>query len=193
MKGDFWKVLFKAVPIPLLLVDGDVNVIMLNPAAKEFLKDTEMRRPFGELFNCARAVAKGCGQSEKCKDCVVRKSVKLALSGRTVVRQRVSQTRIVEGQRQKLELLITASAFQGDGHDLVVVAIEDITELAQLRKIIPICMHCKRIRNDRDFWQAVDDFINEHYGLEFSHGLCPECARKYYPEIFNKQGPPDEF
>ncbi|RME63819.1 MAG: PAS domain-containing protein [Nitrospirae bacterium] len=185
-----WKDLFNAVPIPLMLVDSNTTVLMLNPAARDFLRTTETKRPFGDLFHCVRAVEKGCGQTEHCKDCPIRKSVRLALSGKTIVRQRVSQTKVMDGKSEKLELYITSSFFSLEGKALVLVAIEDITELTHLQKIIPICMNCKKIRNDENYWQAVDEYINRHYGLEFSHGLCPECARRLYPEFFDKDHNP---
>ncbi len=51
-----------------------------------------------------------------------------------------------------------------------------------LQGILPICMHCHKIRNDEESWQRVEEYISQHSDAEFSHGLCPECLNKYYPE-----------
>jgi PAS domain S-box-containing protein len=82
-----------------------------------------------------------------------------------------------------------------DGHGAVSFVIcisKDITELRQareeialLRGIIPICASCKNIRNDEGYWQRIEDYIASHSEAVFSHGLCPDCAAKLYPEFFN--------
>lgn len=55
-------------------------------------------------------------------------------------------------------------------------------ELQKLRNIIPICMHCKDIRNDEGFWGQVEAYIAKHSNVDFSHGICPKCLKKHYPE-----------
>ncbi len=58
-----------------------------------------------------------------------------------------------------------------------------------LQGILPICMHCHNIRNDNESWEQIEDYISRHTEAEFSHGICPKCAEKLYPEldIANKQ------
>lgn len=57
-----------------------------------------------------------------------------------------------------------------------------ISEIQTLRGILPICMHCKKIRDDAGFWQAVESYIRRHTLADFSHSICPECLKEYYPE-----------
>jgi len=56
-----------------------------------------------------------------------------------------------------------------------------LAEVRELRGILPICSHCKRIRNDADYWQHVESYIAEHTPAEFSHGICPACLAEHYP------------
>jgi HAMP domain-containing protein len=49
--------------------------------------------------------------------------------------------------------------------------------------LVPICAECKRIRNEQGNWEQVEQYVREHSEAEFTHGLCPECLRKLYPEI----------
>lgn len=56
-------------------------------------------------------------------------------------------------------------------------------EIKQLRGFLPICASCKKIRDDNGYWTQVEVYISDHSDTEFSHGLCPECARKLYPEL----------
>lgn len=52
-----------------------------------------------------------------------------------------------------------------------------------LHRILPICAHCKKIRNDRGEWEAVEGYLNKQLGTDFSHGICPACIKRYYAEF----------
>jgi hypothetical protein len=59
-------------------------------------------------------------------------------------------------------------------------------EIKILRGIIPICTSCKKIRDDDGYWQQVETYISEHSEALFSHGICPDCMTKLYPEYSRK-------
>lgn len=61
---------------------------------------------------------------------------------------------------------------------------EALSEVKTLSGLLPICASCKKIRDDKGYWNQIEVYIRKHSGAEFSHGICPECARKLYPEIF---------
>jgi sigma-B regulation protein RsbU (phosphoserine phosphatase) len=56
---------------------------------------------------------------------------------------------------------------------------EMMAKVKQLRGLLPICSYCKKIRDDRNYWQQVEGFISEHSEAQFSHGICPDCYVKY--------------
>ena len=58
-----------------------------------------------------------------------------------------------------------------------------LEEIETLRGILPICASCKKVRNDEGYWEAVDTYLHHHSDLRFTHGLCPECIAKLYPEL----------
>jgi len=58
-----------------------------------------------------------------------------------------------------------------------------LKEVKVLRGFIPICASCKKIRNDRGYWQLVEAYIREHSEAEFSHGICPDCIKKFFPGV----------
>jgi len=58
-----------------------------------------------------------------------------------------------------------------------------LQEIKTLRGMLPICSHCKNIRDDKGYWNEIESYIHEHSDAKFSHGICPECAKKYYPDI----------
>ena len=55
-----------------------------------------------------------------------------------------------------------------------------LAEIKTLRGIVPICSHCKRIRDDQGAWKQMEVYISEHTDAEFSHGLCNDCLKTYY-------------
>jgi phosphoserine phosphatase RsbU/P len=57
--------------------------------------------------------------------------------------------------------------------------IEFTQQIRQLKELIPICMYCKKVRDDSNYWQAVESYISEHTGSSFSHGICPECFERH--------------
>ncbi len=57
-------------------------------------------------------------------------------------------------------------------------------DIKTLRGIIPICANCKKIRDDKGYWSQVEVYVRKHSEAEFSHGLCPECAKKLYPDLY---------
>jgi CheY-like chemotaxis protein len=59
-----------------------------------------------------------------------------------------------------------------------------LAEIKTLRGILPICSSCKKIRDDEGYWNQLEAYIQEHSEAVFSHGLCPECGKKLYPEVF---------
>lgn len=58
-----------------------------------------------------------------------------------------------------------------------------LEEIKTLRGILPICANCKKIRDDQGYWQQVEVYVHEHTDAQFSHGLCPDCIRKLYPDM----------
>ncbi len=59
---------------------------------------------------------------------------------------------------------------------------EALNRVKTLEGIIPICAHCKSIRNDEGFWTQVESYLSKHTDALFSHSLCPSCAKNLYPE-----------
>jgi DNA-binding response OmpR family regulator len=52
------------------------------------------------------------------------------------------------------------------------------TQVRQLKMLLPICMYCKKIRNDNDYWEKIEEYVHQNTGTDFSHGICPDCYKK---------------
>lgn len=61
---------------------------------------------------------------------------------------------------------------------------ETLSEVKTLRGFLPICANCKSIRDDKGYWTQIETYIGDHSEAEFSHSICPECAKKLYPEFY---------
>jgi len=57
-----------------------------------------------------------------------------------------------------------------------------LSEIRTLRGLLPICSHCKSIRDDKGLWTRIEAYISDHTNAKFSHGLCPECLKEFYPD-----------
>jgi hypothetical protein len=58
-----------------------------------------------------------------------------------------------------------------------------LNEVKTLRGILPICASCKKIRDDEGYWNQIEGYIQKHSDAQFSHGVCPECVKKLYPDL----------
>jgi hypothetical protein len=59
-----------------------------------------------------------------------------------------------------------------------------LSEIKTLSGMLPICASCKRIRDDKGYWNQLEEYLQKHTGADFSHGICPECSKRLYPELF---------
>jgi len=62
-----------------------------------------------------------------------------------------------------------------------------IGEIKTLRGIVPICASCKKIRDDSGYWEQVEAYVSRHTEARFSHGICPECMKKFYSDFMPEQ------
>jgi len=61
-----------------------------------------------------------------------------------------------------------------------------LSEIKVLKGILPFCSYCKKIRDDNGYWEKVDVYIHEHSAADISHGICPDCLKKFYPEHYEQ-------
>ncbi len=86
--------------------------------------------------------------------------------------------------RRAMGLLVGQISRQRDeleksGEDLL----NALNQVKKLSGLLPICSSCKKIRDDRGYWNQLESYIENHSEAEFSHGICPECAKRLYPDL----------
>lgn len=94
---------------------------------------------------------------------------------------------------QQLENEIRERTTAEAERDITILNLQQaLDEVKTLRGILPLCSFCKKIRDDKGYWEQVDVYINKHSQADISHGICPDCAKKHYPEeykdLFPDQG-----
>jgi hypothetical protein len=67
-----------------------------------------------------------------------------------------------------------------------------LVEVKTLSGLLPICSHCKKIRDDKGYWNQIEVYIHEHSDVRFSHGICQECIKKYYPDYDVLENEPEK-
>lgn len=61
-----------------------------------------------------------------------------------------------------------------------------LQKIKVLSGLLPICSHCKKIRDDKGYWNEVENYIAEHSDIQFTHSICNDCAKKHYPEFYDQ-------
>jgi DNA-binding NtrC family response regulator len=64
---------------------------------------------------------------------------------------------------------------------------EALAKVKKLSGLIPICSSCKKIRDDKGYWNKLEKYLLEHSDATLSHGICPDCAKTLYPEVYDKK------
>lgn len=90
------------------------------------------------------------------------------VSNRELLARVAALVRILMAERERDQLI-----------DELKKALEKIKVLSG---IVPICMHCKQIRDDKGYWNRIESYISNHSEMEFSHGICDKCLQEHYPE-----------
>ena len=62
---------------------------------------------------------------------------------------------------------------------------EALANIKTLRGLLPICAGCKKVRDDKGYWNQIESYVKAHSEAEFSHSLCPDCAKELYPEYYD--------
>ena len=85
--------------------------------------------------------------------------------------------------RLSIEIALVKHAAVKEREKLIEALEKSLEEIKRLSGLLPICAKCKRIRDKQNNWHEIEEYISDHSEADFSHGLCPECARVLYPDL----------
>jgi PAS domain S-box-containing protein len=200
--GIFRQQMFTLVPVArerliegmadgVVVVDASQRIVDVNPSALAIIgrppRDTigqpaaQVLTQFGNLTELLRAGEEvatqevSLGEEEAVRYYDLRASLlrdrRGQPTGRLIVMRDITRRRKAEQERERL-----ISELQ-----------DALAQVRTLRGLLPICANCKRIRDDQGYWRGVEEYVAEHSDADFTHGICPDCARKLYPELFEDE------
>jgi PAS domain-containing protein len=187
-KDSVLPAVFDAIPSLLLLTDGDVKILEANRAARRVLGGEIEQQPprrGGDVLECifARDAHDGCGTSEFCPACVLRKSVETVIAGRPAPR-RIAHMILGAGSRSEDHWFqVSASPLTLDGQQLVLLVLDDATELVELREMVPFCPGCGEVRDVAEMQSQAEIFRRRHPDFLLAQELCSDCERKPPPDL----------
>ena len=155
----------------LLTEDGDVNVLLLDLSLPDSLGLETLTKTHAKFPSLPIVVLTSLEDEEL--------GIQLVQSG--------AQDYLVKGQADGLTLYrtlryaIERKQDETEREHLIQELQKALAEVKTLSGLLPICSGCKKIRDDRGYWNRIETFISEHSDAQFSHGICPECAQKYFP------------
>ena len=137
---DFLNAILDKIPFPTFLMDDDVRIHEYNLAGI-LLFDIELSRVnrvrCGDAFRCVYSMPDGCGESEACKKCVIRNSVRKSYGGSKVVREKTEIQLVRYNKIKEIQMLVTTEPLKYNDRLYVMVIFEDIIERKKLKRILP--------------------------------------------------------
>ena len=110
-----------------------------------------------------------------------------ATIGRRIMLLNARQIQRVSGKERIILLAIEditeRRRMEGEREILILKLQKALAEVKTLKGIFPICASCKKIRDDEGYWNQIEAYISKRSDAEFSHGICPECAKELYPDF----------
>ena len=184
--------LLSGTGIATVFVDHQLRILRFTPTATQIINliPSDVGRPVGHVVSNLSVYDRLVADTQAVLDTLVPKETEVQTQSGSWYTLRIQPYRTLE------------NVIEG-----AVITFVDITETKRIREqlqkaaneirtlhgILPICSHCKKIRDDQGHWNQLETYVHDHTEADFSHGICPECSRKFYPE-FEKDtdgnGPP---
>jgi len=172
------------LPAILLIVDIDVRLKYANSFGESLVGkhySEALNGRVGDLLHCVHSNEgpSGCGSGASCNNCRLRSNVKSVIIEKKRIRE---EGEILTREGIRYAIMINASLITVEKEEAVMLYLEDLREISQLRDLIPICMKCHKIRNSDSYWQSVEAYLQEHTGGDVTHGLCDDCLERHFPQ-----------
>ncbi len=191
-EGSSLLALLDALPSLAFVADGEATILEANRAARQWLGDgvgTRLSLHPGDVLHCIfpQDSRGGCGTTDFCPSCVLRQSIEAVVSGRPAPRRMAHMILGATGPPEDRWFLVSASPLALEGRKLVLVVLEDATQLVELRELLPLCPGCGADRKASDPLGQVRIFLRKHPDFLLADELCTEC-RQRTPEGIEPEG-----
>ena len=182
-EGSSLLALLDAFPSLAFIADADATVLEANRSARQWLGDgvgTRLGLPPGAVLECIfpHESRGGCGATEFCSSCVLRRSIEAVASGRAAPRRVAHMIVGAAGKPEDRWFQVSASPFALEGRKLVLIVLEDATELVELRELLPLCPGCGASRESSDPIAQARVFLRKHPDFLRADELCADCHQR---------------
>jgi len=186
--------MFKGNPEPCVYLDKEFRIIDINPRFKEYF-GYELGDIKGEKINSIIIPDDFDAEAAKLNKetlagYVYYDTLRKAKNGDLLPVSISAAPIVIDGEQRGSFVIykdiIKRAKIEEEREELIKQLQKALDEVKTLEGLIPICSHCKKIRDDSGFWGNVEQYIAKHSNVDFSHGICPDCLKKHYPEQYEK-------
>lgn len=185
--------LTKNIGSGLAEISSDYRVLWMNEVLVETFGDAVGKNCY-DAFNKKESICEECGAKA-----VFDRGLKLAMheqmgedkNGKSVWSRIIATPHAIKDNKvtSVLEVIIPITEKKMEEQEKTLLIDElrkALSNIKTLKGLLPICASCKRIRDDKGYWNQLEMYIRDHSSADFTHGICPECTEKLYPEIYQK-------
>jgi len=175
--------LFSVLRSGVLVTDSEGRYVLANRSALKYF-DLQGLHPGDKLTDDQRRMLEGCGEANAEMQ-LTREGQELWVEiSSSPLEQRDSSP---AGQLYILRNITERKQREREKEQMIAALEKSLSEIKRLQGLLPICMHCKKIRNDKGYWEHVEMYVSEHSEAVFTHSICPDCLEKNYGTYLKKQ------
>ena len=193
-----------AIPIAMLhsigdhisMMDTDLNIVWANDTAKWLFGDDIVGKKCYEAYHRRDEPCEPIPcltQRAFTEDKICDRHTVVDKNGRTVYFHCTANVALRDGAGKPKAVIeisrdITKQTLAEQERDRLIDELRQaLASIKTLKGLLPICTSCKKIRDDQGYWHQVESYIGTHSGADFSHGICPDCAKQLYPNLYRDE------
>ncbi|MBA3037632.1 MAG: chemotaxis protein CheR [Desulfobacterium sp.] len=183
--------LLSGTGIGTIFVNHQLRILRFTPTASKIINliQSDTGRPVGHIVSNLVNYDRLVEDIKAVLDTLVPKGVEVQTTDSKWYMMRILPYRTLDNVIEGAVITFAEITERKQVEEVLQKVLDDIKTL---HGIIPICMNCKNIRDDRGCWNQLEIYVRDHTEAQFSHGLCPECTNKLYPDLDLDEGEPPE-
>jgi PAS domain-containing protein len=187
--GGALRAIFDTLPLAIFVFNQNLQIVSYNPEAMKLADanpDKIDRHLCGEVLRCFHELhsPEQCGMTKACSLCTIRHALLEPLNNGNGTRQMTAMRVVKNGKSYETFFRVSTAVLHHDSDDYVLLVLDDISSSMKAGSAIAICSGCRKLRFGDQKWQDLEDYISSHTAACYTHGICPDCMKRLYPELF---------